>query len=45
MVLCHVQTSVLPIVKSNASNERVYQLSCGDQWNSDTVSKFVPCDD
>ena len=34
MASCQVQTGVLPIVKSNAHNERVYQLSYADQRGS-----------
>ena len=39
MVLCQVQTGVLPIIKSNAPNEHIYQLSYGDQRDSATGFK------
>ena len=42
MVLCQVQTcqvnNVFPIVKSNASNNSVYQLSYEDEQDTGTVS-------
>ena len=34
MILCQVKTSVLPIVKAHANNERFYQLSYADQRDS-----------
>ena len=36
MVLCQVRTGVLSDCKIEEPNECIYQLSCGDQRNSNT---------
>ena len=41
MVLCQVGTGVPPIVKLNAPNEHVYQLSHGDQRDYCTGFKVL----
>ena len=39
MVSCQVQTGVLQVVKANAPNELVYQLSYADERDSDSGFK------
>ena len=41
MVSCQVQTVVHQVVKANAPNERVYQLSYADQRDSDSGFKLL----